>query len=318
MSMKIRIKHFVLTAAAALALSACDYAPTANAPANNANASNANANAAKPVAAAPTKEALFALEKQAWEAWKNRDTKFFETSLSPNYVGFAPTGRVDKAGSIKSMADSKCEVKSYSWSDEQMHMLGADVAVLTYKAAQDFICDGKKGPENVWSAGVYAREGDTWKNVFYAETPVTDPNAPPSKAAPASAAKPADTAKPDALTETLMAVETKGWDAWKNRDAKAMEGVMATSAFTYFSGAGRKPKPEALKTWSEPKCEGLAYAFSEPAAVQFSKDVALVTYKADVKGTCDGKQTPPSLWVASFNLKEGDNWKNAFYMDWSR
>ena len=50
-------------------------------------------------------------------------------------------------------------------------------------------------------------------------------------------------------------------------------------------------------------------------AVSLAPDVALVTYKADVKGTCDGRPVPPSVWVASFNQKEGDTWKNAFYTD---
>jgi hypothetical protein len=43
-----------------------------------------------------------------------------------------------------------------------------------------------------------------------------------------------------------------------------------------------------------------------------------VTYKADVKGKCDGKAVAPTLWVASFDIKEGDEWKNAFYTDINR
>ena len=63
-------------AAAALTFAACG-APAGNAPASNAQ-SNTNANTAKPVAAAPTKEALMALEKSGWEAWKNKDAKAFD------------------------------------------------------------------------------------------------------------------------------------------------------------------------------------------------------------------------------------------------
>ncbi len=85
--------------------------------------------------------------------------------------------------------------------------------------------------------------------------------------------------------------------------------------FMYVSGTGRQDKAAAIKGWSEPKCDGLGYTLTEPEAVTLTKDVALVTYKADVKGVCDGKPTPPSLWVASFDLKEGDNWHNTFYTD---
>ncbi|MDQ3219959.1 MAG: nuclear transport factor 2 family protein, partial [Acidobacteriota bacterium] len=96
-----------------------------------------------------------------------------------------------------------------------------------------------------------------------------------------------------------------------------VEAIMAKE-FTYLSGTGPQNKAASIKTWSEPKCEGLTYTHSEPKSVSLTKDVALVTYKADVKGTCDGKPTPPSLWVASFNVREGDNWKNAFYTDVNR
>jgi hypothetical protein len=60
------------------------------------------------------------------------------------------------------------------------------------------------------------------------------------------------------------------------------------------------------------------FRFTEPRSIQLTKDVALVTYRADVRGTCDGCPTPPSLWVASFNQKEGGKWKNALYTDVNR
>jgi ketosteroid isomerase-like protein len=314
----LSLKPFVIAAAAVFALTACEP-PATNVAVNTANtaSANANANSAKPVAAAPTKDALMALEKQGWEAWKNHTPEAFENILSSKYIAFGPKGRMDKAAAIKAFGDAKCDIKSYSISDEQMDMLGSDTAVLTFKAAQDGTCDGKKVPAAVWASSVYVREGDGWKNIFYAENPVVDPNAPPAKAAAATVASPAETAKSDTLTTDLMAVETKAWDAWKARDVKAVEDVMANK-FMYVSGTGRKDKAASIKGWSEPKCEGLGYTFSDPQAVSLSKDVAMVTYKAEVKGTCDGKPNQPSLWVASFDSKEGDTWKNAFYTDLNR
>jgi hypothetical protein len=256
-----------------------------------------------------------ALEKSGWEAWKNRDSKPAEELLSDKYVGFGATGRMDKAASAKSMSTPNCKINSYSWSDEQMRMIGSDVAVLTFKADQDYTCDGKKGDTPTWSASVYVREGDKWKNVFYAETKVVPANAQPPKARTGETKAPET--KPDDLTTAMMSVETKGWDAWKNRDVKGVEDVMAKD-FMYFSGKGRLERADAIKGWSEPKCTGLGYSFAEPQAVQLSKDAALVTYKANAQGTCDGIAVAPTLWVASFDVKEGDSWKNAFYMDLPR
>lgn len=309
----------LLIVATFAAISAACGSPASNTSENITNASNtaaaSNANAAKPAAATPSKDAIMALEKSGWEAWKNRDSKPAEELLSDKYVGFGATGRMDKAASAKSMSTPNCKINSYSWSDEQMRMIGSDVAVLTFKADQDYTCDGKKGDTPTWSASVYVREGDKWKNVFYAETKVVPANAQPPKARTGETKAPET--KPDDLTTAMMSVETKGWDAWKNRDVKGVEDVMAKD-FMYFSGKGRLERADAIKGWSEPKCTGLGYSFAEPRAVQLSKDAALVTYKANAQGTCDGIAVAPTLWVASFDVKEGDSWKNAFYMDLPR
>ena len=320
------IKCFIFAVAAAFAMTACT-APASNAPANanhaNMNA-NANANMAKTSEAAPTKEALLTTDKSAYEAWKTKNTGFWDGFLAQNFVGYGATGRMDRAAAMKQYAGTNCDVKSYSLSDDQMTPLGTDAAIISYKVAMDATCDGQKLPPEIWAASLYVREGDKWKGAYHAETPVENPNAPPAKAAapakpaaagsPASAASPAAGASSDSMTEPMLAIEKKGWEAWKNRDAKAVEEIMSKD-FVYFSGNGRKPRAEAVKGWSEPKCEGLGYSFSDPKTVSFTKDVALITYNADVKGTCDGKPVPPHIWVASFDIKEGDAWKNAFYMD---
>lgn len=314
-----RINLLAITLAIAALLAACGAPAANNTPAaNNANATNSNTNTAKPVAAAPTKDALMTLEKAGWEAWKNRDTKWSEENYSSKGIGFGKEGRLDKAAMIKSMAAAKCDIKSFTLSDDNMRMIGPDVAVLTFKGTQDGTCDGKKVPANVWASSVYIREGDKWKALLYMENAVVDPKAKPAAPAAAPAAKkdeakPAD-AKPDALTDALMAVEKAGWDAWVSRDAKAVEAVMGKD-FQYASGKGVLDRAAAIKNWAEPKCEGLAYTFHEPASISLSADVALVTYHASTKGKCDGVAMPAGFWVASFSQKEGDAWKNAFYTD---
>lgn len=82
------IKYFVLTAAAALVLTAC----AGNALAAGANAANTPA---KPSRAAPTKDALLRLEKSSYEAWKRKDTQFWDTFLSAKFVGYGSSGKLD-------------------------------------------------------------------------------------------------------------------------------------------------------------------------------------------------------------------------------
>ena len=300
-----KLTIFTFLAAAALWMSGC------GAPAGNAPANNANANPAKPTAAAPTKDALVALEKSAFEAWQKKDGKFFEGFMTDGFVMFGEKGRQDKATSVKMIAENKCEVKSFSFSDEQMTAAGADAAILTLKATIDSVCDGKKQPSPVWTATVFVRSGDAWKAAYHNEVPVTDP-----KAAPAAAPKPAPATKPaaaetipaDATTAALLVVERKGWEAWKNRDAKGIEAVIMNDIVVIESLGQRFDKAGALKAWTEPKCEIKSFSLTDAAGVSLTKDAGLLTFKGTADGKCDGQILTP-LWGTGLFVKDGENWK---------
>jgi len=287
--------------------------PAATNTATNAGNSANNANAAKPTAAAPTKDALMTMEKAAWEAWKNRDAKWMQENASEKYVGFGPTGRMDKAASIKSY-EQKCEIKSYTLSDDQMQMVGPDVAVLTFRGAQDYTCDGKKGPADVRAASIYVREGDKWKAAFYAETPVTDPNTPPAKpATPVKKDEAKTEAKPDAATEAVLTEEKKVWEAWKNKDAKTLEAVLGKD-FAFYMGNGRHDRAAAIKMWgTENKCDVKSYWLSDAQSAALTSDVTLLTYKGGGEGTCEGNPIMTE-WYVSVLMKDDGVWKTAFGM----
>jgi hypothetical protein len=202
------IKQFVLATAAAFALSAC-AAPASNSPVTTGNTSNSNVNAAKPIAAAPTKDALMALEKSAYEAWKTKDAKFWDPFLTANFVGFGSGGKLDKAAAIKVYSGADCDIKSVTLSDDQMTLLGNDAAVLTHKVSTDGTCGGQKLPANSWVGGIYVREGDKWKGAFHAEAPIPDANAKPAAPAKAATTAPAGEAKPDAATDAMFVLKRR-------------------------------------------------------------------------------------------------------------
>jgi opacity protein-like surface antigen len=118
------------------------------------------------------KSTLVALEKQAWAAWSKKDANFFRTFLAEDAVNNGRGGVENKEQIIRDVADSKCEVKGYALDDGsfKVTMLDADAAILTYRATQDFVCDGKPGPTPVWVSAVYVRRGGKWKNMLYHET----------------------------------------------------------------------------------------------------------------------------------------------------
>ncbi|QQS40908.1 MAG: nuclear transport factor 2 family protein [Acidobacteriota bacterium] len=297
---------FVLTVAAVCLFAACP-APDAN---NSANTENANTNAEETTSAAPTKEALFALEKSAYEAWKNKDADFWGPFLSDKFVGYGQTGKLDKAAAVKEYAGAECDVKSVAFSDETMTPLGADAAFITYKVSVDGTCGGQKLPASSWAVGAYVREDGKWKGAFHAEAPVADPNAP--AAAPASAPAASETkeeaAKPDAATEALFAVEKKAWEDWKAKNKEGMEAFAGKNMTSLSPTDGWTSRDVTLKRWSEDPCEIKSVSLTNPGSVSLGADYALLTFDSSVEGTCGG-QAVPAERGATIYAKEDGAWK---------
>ncbi len=302
------IKYFVLTAAAALVFAA--YA--GNAPANNANAANT---AAKTAPAAPSKDELVTLEKSAYEAWKSKDAKFWDTFLSDKFVGYGSSGKLDKASATKEYTGADCEIKTYALSDEQMKPLGNDAALITYKTTVDGTCGGQKVPANSWAAGVYVRDGDTWKGAFHAEAPVVDPKAAPAKPVDKKEAPRKDEAKPadrGAGTDAMLAVEKTVWEAWKAHDAKKLENLTARDiSFINIFGTYFATKADALKDWSGAGCDVKSVSVTNAAGTMLSPTVGILTFKGAADGTCYGQKVGP-IWGTSIYVKNGNAWKWAF------
>ena len=183
MKTMIRVSLLAITA---FALAACQ--PAAN---TNTN-SNTNANTA-PKAAAPTADSLMAQDTKAWDAYKNKDGAFFSNYLDDKFVSWENGKRGGKAEAVKGISEHKCDFKSHTLSDPKITMVGADAAVLTYKATVDATCVDEKGkseklPSTVTVASVFVRSGDTWKAAYHNEVAVMEA---PKPAEGANSNKPA-------------------------------------------------------------------------------------------------------------------------------
>ncbi len=115
---------------------------------------------------------IVALEKQSWEAWKNKDTAFFQTTLAEDALSVHGDGVENKSQIVKGIG-SDCDVKSYSVDNFKFVMLNQNAALLTYTGMQDAVCKGQAIPTSVRASSVYAKHGGKWLNVFYMETPMT-------------------------------------------------------------------------------------------------------------------------------------------------
>ncbi len=129
------------------------------------------AGAADPTEEAALKEQLVKLEKQSWEAWKNRDGKFFQEFLSDDHVEVGFGGLSTKAEVVAFVGSPVCTVRSYDLDHFELKMLDKNTALLTYHEAQDTVCHNPV-PSPCWVSSLYMKRGERWLNVLYQQTPI--------------------------------------------------------------------------------------------------------------------------------------------------
>src|SRR5437667_6748721 len=100
------------------------------------------------------KEQLIALEKKSWEAWKNRDGKFFQDFLSDDHVEVGFGGLTNKAEVVSFVGSPACTVKGYRLDHFEMKRLDANTALLIYWEEQDTICRNRV-PSPCWVSSLY-------------------------------------------------------------------------------------------------------------------------------------------------------------------
>ena len=116
------------------------------------------------------KEALVKLEKQSWEAWKNRDGKFYQDFLSNDHVELGSRGPFGKSTVVNFVGSPACQVKSYGVDHFELTTFDANTALLTYHAAQETTCSGKAVPSPVWVSSLYVKRDGRWLNALYQQT----------------------------------------------------------------------------------------------------------------------------------------------------
>ena len=116
------------------------------------------------------KDQLISLEKQSWEAWKNRDGNFYKTFLSDDHVEVGAGGVSTKDEIVPFVGSPVCVIKSYSVDSFSFTLFDANTAMLTYHAAQDTTCHGKLVPSPAWVSSMYVKRGGRWLNAYYQQS----------------------------------------------------------------------------------------------------------------------------------------------------
>jgi len=120
---------------------------------------------------AQSQKIIVTTEKKLWEAWKNKNTKAFNTYLAADSVMIGDAGVATKTEALKELGSLPCEIKSYELSDIKVAFLNNDAALMTYKATQDGTCNGQAVPAAVWASSAYVKRGGKWYAASHQETP---------------------------------------------------------------------------------------------------------------------------------------------------
>jgi Domain of unknown function (DUF4440) len=120
-------------------------------------------------------DTLIALEKKSWEAWKNRDGKFFDEFLSDDHLEVGFGGLANKSAVVNMVGSPVCTVKSYTVDKFKCTQIDTNVAVLNYYATQDTVCYGKSVPSPVWVTSLFVKRGNRWVNVLYQHSEAIQP-----------------------------------------------------------------------------------------------------------------------------------------------
>jgi Domain of unknown function (DUF4440) len=123
----------------------------------------------------PSTDALAAVEKSVWEAWKEHDAKKLEdlTSGDLSFIDIFGNSYSNKPDTIKAWAGAICDVKSVGVTGAVATALSPTVKLLMHTGTADGTCFGEKIPP-VLGNSVYVKEGEAWKLAFTMNMPATD------------------------------------------------------------------------------------------------------------------------------------------------
>lgn len=138
----------------------------------NVSLANAVARSSKAKRGNAKTRTLAALEKTAWEAWKDHDFKKMDviTAKGLSFIDIFGNDYDDRDTILKTWSSNVCKVKSVIISDAVSFSLSPTVALLTHIGTANGTCYGEKlGP--IYGNSVYVKEGGAWKLAFTMNMP---------------------------------------------------------------------------------------------------------------------------------------------------
>ena len=115
------------------------------------------------------------------------------------------------------------------------------------------------------------------------------------------------------LKAQIIALETAGWEAWKNKDSSWTRDNV-TAEFLLINSDGVSNKAQVIKATAT-DCEVKGYSLNNFNFVTLDKDSVLMTYTAKQDGVCNGKTIPANVRASVVYVKRGGKWLESLYME---
>ncbi|HKP04556.1 MAG TPA: nuclear transport factor 2 family protein [Chthoniobacterales bacterium] len=117
------------------------------------------------VAATPDKDAIMAKEKEAWQAFKDKNADAFKKVVDKDFRGVYAEGIVNLDQELAEMKTT--DMKSFAISDFTSFSDEKDVIVTTYKCAIQS-SNGGKDTSGTYNCGtVWKMENNVWMAIFH-------------------------------------------------------------------------------------------------------------------------------------------------------
>jgi hypothetical protein len=131
-----------------------------------------------------------------------------------------------------------------------------------------------------------------------------------SFAQPTPSASPSPKPKPvmskARIQKTLIAAETKLWEAFKNKDPKPFKATL-TADSVGVGEMGVESKADLLKEIVSGGCDIKSFSLSDFKLTTVDGNAAVLTYKGVSEGTCGGKAIP-TVWASTVYVRRGGKW----------
>lgn len=120
--------------------------------------------------------------------------------------------------------------------------------------------------------------------------------------------------KKGTLLDALTKRETALWEAWKSQKTGPFNDALSADT-VMVSDSGVAGKAESIKALASGDCKVESYSLSDFKVTMFTKDMALLTYKAEQHVTCGGTAAPVNIVASSMWIRRGGKWYAAFHQE---